>query len=457
MLLECRAQLTPGATAASSELELSRWRSEAQRAEARAASAEAQRDRLFARLIEAERLHAGLSGEGGDVDLASFIAELRSELARLEQARDAAERQRSELLAQLRDRGRAVEPADSVAAWAERLSDQGLIPDPSLPLSLLERDLLAGSPAERALLQGVIRDLSAGTSPETEPLREAAADRLGALPPGIAAPVFAAALSREQSPAVLAKLIRGAGLTRVGSLRALLAPLQQHADARVRAALLFAEVRLAPAAPAGHWLTDPAPRVRRRAALAVALHAPAAAGEMLELLATDSEPGVREAVAAGAAALSPTPTALLLRLAQDVEVRVRRAALRALSAPATLADVSPAERRRELRHWLCAPVAAPAPADADVEPTRATPAVPVTVWESVDPAPAVNAGPPAHDRAAPPPVSLDALEQELRASLRGRTLDQLAQALSVPERAVSAALAATPERFEARNHKWFVR
>src|ERR1700722_13280852 len=79
VLLECRAQQSPGPTASSAELELSRWRSEAQRAEARAASAEAQRDRLFSRLIAAERMHAGLAGESGEVDLASFIAELRSE------------------------------------------------------------------------------------------------------------------------------------------------------------------------------------------------------------------------------------------------------------------------------------------------------------------------------------------------------------------------------------------
>src|ERR1700722_6861097 len=80
VLLECRAQQSPGPTASSKELELARWRAEAQRAEARAASAEAQRDRLFSRLIAAERTQTGLSGEPTGADLASFIAELRAEL-----------------------------------------------------------------------------------------------------------------------------------------------------------------------------------------------------------------------------------------------------------------------------------------------------------------------------------------------------------------------------------------
>ena len=164
VLLECRAQQSPGPTASSTELELARWRAEAQRVEARAASAEAQRDRLFSRLIAAEQSQARLSGESGGADLASFIAELRSELGRLELARDAAEKQRAELLEQLRERERSEAAADSPQGWAEQLSAQGLLPYPGTTLAALERDLVFGSAAERALLKGVLRDLSGTNS-----------------------------------------------------------------------------------------------------------------------------------------------------------------------------------------------------------------------------------------------------------------------------------------------------
>ncbi len=269
-------------------------------------------------------------------------------MGRLELARDAAERQRGELLEQLQERERSQAATDSPQGWAEQLSAQGLLPNPGTALTGLEHDLVFGSAAERALLKGVLRDLSG----EDELLREAAAERLASLPVALGAPVFAAALSREGSPAVLAKLIRGAGLTRVASLGPLLAPLRKHADPRVRAAILFAEVRLTKGAPSPAWLKDADPRVRRRAALAVVLQAPSDAEAILTALGEDSSPGVRQAVAAAAAALPVPPATLLLRMAQDSEVRVRRVALRALSAPQSLADLPAAERRKALREIL---------------------------------------------------------------------------------------------------------
>ena len=437
VLLECRVQQTPGPTASSSELELARWRAEAQRAEARAASAEAQRDRLFSRLIAAERAQASLEGESGGADLASFIAELRAELGRLEQARDAADKQRVELLTQLHDQERAEAEAKSPQTWAEQLSARGLLPDPAATLAGLERDLLFGSAAERALLKGVLRDLSG----EDELLREAAAERLTALPPPLSAPVFAAALSRESSPAVLAKLIRGAGLTGVLSLGPLLVPLRKHEDSRVRAAIVFAEVRLSRSPPSELWLQDSDPRVRRRAALAAVLRAPSDAESILAALGQDSNPGVRQAVAAGAAALPVPPATLLLRLAQDSEVRVRRAALRALSAPPALADLPAADRRKALREVLRVQATGEAAAPEVVtgaEPSAAAPAAaPV-------PAPSSAAS-----------VDLDAIESELRSSLRGRTPEQLARLAGVDAETLNWALRADERRFVLRGPRWF--
>ena len=427
VLLECRVGTVPGPSADATDLELARWRDMAQRSEARIAAVEAQRDRLFARLLDAERLHTGLAGDSSEVDLASFIADLRNELSRAEQARASAERERSELAAQIREHARAPSPADSPDAWAARFATRGLIPVPGVSLLALE-DLVAGSAAERALLQGVLRDLANAEAP----LRELAAERLSALPPTLAAPVFAAALTRETEPAVLSKLVRGAGLTRVGSIGPLLAPLKDHEDARVRAAVLFAEVRLSPAAPAEAWLSDPDPRVRRRAALAAALHAPQSALPVLETLAGDENAGVRDAAAAGASSIVPRPDALLLRLVQDESLRVRRTALRALGAPEALADMTAADRRRALREHLRAPA----------EPKAAVP-------EAIA-APSPKASPRI-------PIDLDAVEFEVRSSLRGKTTEQLAQALSITDvDALSEAMTAASDRFLLRGRKWFV-
>lgn len=460
VLLECRADLTPKAGADAAGLELSRWRAEAQRAQARASSAEAQRDRLFSRLMEAGRVHTGLAGEASDVDLASFIADLRSELARVEQARATAERDRSDLLTQLRAQARPPTPSDSPQGWAERLSAQGLLPEPGTPLTGLEADLVAGSAAERALLSGVLRDLTHGD----ERLRALAAERLSALPALLSAPVFAAALSREAAPAVLALLVRGAGLTRVGSLGPLLMQLSSHVDARVRAAVLFAEVRLAPAAPAERWLSDPAARVRRRAALAAALHAPSAAAAVLEALAADAEAGVREAVAAAASSLTPTPTTLLLRLAQDEAPRVRRTALRALGAPPALAEATAAERRRALReqlkHGLDGAQVARRPARAAGAAQSALGIGPMdseaeAVFAELTAELKLEPGEPSSPQ--PGRISPDALEGELRSALRGRSATQLAEALGAELASVTAALEAAADRFLLRGQKWFAR
>jgi hypothetical protein len=467
VLLECRVQDTPGPTAGSAELELSRWRAEAQRAEARAASAEAQRDRLFGRLIAAERTQASLSGEPAGADLASFIAELRAELGKLELARDAAEAQRAELLEQLRERERAQTAEDSPSGWAKQLSDRGLLPDPGATLASLERDLVFGSSAERALLKGVMRDLSAPDSAgtESEVLREAAAERLASLPAALSAPVFAAALSREASPAVLAKLIRGAGLTRVASLGPLLAPLRDHADPRVRAAILFAEVRLTGTAPSDAWLKDADPRVRRRAALAVVLRAPSDAETILTALIGDKNPGVRQAVAAGAAALPQPPATLLLRMAQDVEVRVRRAALRALSAPQSLADLPAADRRKALREILrmqAEGTMKDSGEDAGATAQGPGPTAPgdasrVPMEESGGRAQGPGPTGPSPSAGASASPDLDAIDQELRSSLRGLTPEQLAQMAGVDVETLNRTLRASENRFVMRGPRWFAR
>ena len=197
--------------------------------------------------------------------------------------------------------------------------------------------------------------------------------------------------------------------------------------ARVRAAVLFAEVRLAPGVPAGFVARRiPTRAFAGAAAIAAAMHAPDAAVPVLEKLAKDQNAGVRNAAAAGASALLPRPDALLLRLAQDDAPRVRKTALRALGAPERLADVPPAERRRALRDHLRTPL--------PPEPKAAEPEAQLVA-----------------------PLNLDQVETELRSSLRGSTAEELSRALTVEVDFVSEALTAVPERFLLRGRKWFVR
>jgi HEAT repeats len=186
--------------------------------------------------------------------------------------------------------------------------------------------------------------------------------------------------------------------------------------------------------------------VRRRAALAAALHSPDEAGAVLTALAQDEDPGVREAVAAGAAALSVPPRALLLRLAQDPETRVRRAALRALSAPQALADLPAAERRKALRELLSGGELPRANPPADIDP-------------SLPPQGTAVEAQPAEEGAAPrlnSQLDLEGVERELRASLRGRTAEQLSEILGTDPLTLTRALEAEGARFVLRGSKWFV-
>ncbi len=100
---------------------------------------------------------------------------------------------------------------------------------------------------------------------------------------------------------------------------------------------------------------------------------------------------------------------LLRRLGNDEDPGVRRTALRTLRAQPELETLPAAERRQRLK-------ATPAPA------SRPPPAAPEPAAEpSIDPLPDV--------------------ERELRSSLRGRTDEDLARALSLPLSTLAPALA----------------
>jgi hypothetical protein len=452
VLLECRigGERSVPSAPAPSPAEVERWRGEARRAEERATAAERQRDRLFEKVLDADRLSSSLSGEGEPepIDLAGFIADLRAELAELQRARNLAEEKSAELQVQLKDRQpRSARPE----AQARRLIDDGAMAAPDAPLGDLADDLIAGDPVQRMLLAGALRDLE---SPE-EWLRETACDRLGELPPELSAPVIAAAINREESPEVLSRLIRLAGRTGIRSLEPLVETAREHADDRVRAAAVVACLRFgADFERFAPLLADPAPRVRRRAAVAAALWLPAEAPGVLQQLSEDPNAGVRKLVAIvasnlAAAGTQPGPERLSRRLADDPDRTVRRSALKSLRAETQLADESPAVRRRALRtRARLAPsqprqeVARERPAPRAAEPAvyfepkieaRSEPELfPTTVPVEAAPPPPE----PKDERLA------DRLEAELRTSLRGRTIDELAAALELDLSAVEQAAAA---------------
>ena len=394
------------------------------RAEDRARAAESKLDRLFGKILAAERVRAGFEREGdpdGDVDLAGFIAELRSELADVQRGRDFAARKNVELSAELRRLQSEARPRSAVE-WAERLAREGLLFSPGASLGELTPALATGASAERLLLTGVLRDLASGDPV----LQDAACRRLAAVSPAHAAPIVASALGRLREPGLLCKLLRLAGQSGVGSLRPLVERELDHSADGVRAAALWALLRL-PGEAEGRGdlleraLEDPSPRVRRAAALGAALSRPDEAPALLDRLAADPEAAVRRLAAGCAAALAEPHESVLRRLGNDEEPAVRAAALRAL--------------RRSPRAE--APPRGHADATPDGPPSTA----------------------PAAPAAAPPGAELELrIEAELRASLRGRTEAELAALLGLPEAAVARSVerAVRDGRIARRGTKLFL-
>ncbi|MHB1843881.1 MAG: HEAT repeat domain-containing protein, partial [Deltaproteobacteria bacterium] len=252
--------------------------------------------------------------------------------------------------------------------------------------------------------------------------------RLGQLAPALSAPVIAAAMGRLRRPAILCHLLRLAGRTELTSISPLVQEELGHPDDSVRAAALWAFLRLPPPVANGapeatvaaleQAAVDPSPRVRRAAALGATLSRPEAAQPLLERLSTDPAPEVRKLTAGCAAALPVSQGALLRRLGNDEAPAVRAAALRALRAVPSVAELPAAERRKALRGERT-PKGAPA-ADGSAE-------------------------------------LAERITSELRASLRGCTVGELSARLSVPTGSVTRAIErAGASRFVRRGEKVFL-
>ncbi|HOX42883.1 MAG TPA: HEAT repeat domain-containing protein [Myxococcota bacterium] len=244
---------------------------------------ESAHDRLFQRLLE---VHAQAArGEPTEIDLAAFIAELRSEVQSLQELLARAEARRGP------DQAPAA-PADAKAppASAERAS-------------LLAR--VAG-PADLPLAERLLADLEA---PGPADARLRAAAKLLGLGGAAAAPFLAATAARE--PELRAGLVRALGAAGEPALLPTIEGFLADEAGEVRAAALDAA-----------------------AELAASLRGEEAEGfrALLERLALDPDPGVRRRVAVHAAGVRAwDPGALAARLLADPEPAVRRVACAALA------------------------------------------------------------------------------------------------------------------------------
>jgi len=359
----------------------------------------------------------------------------------------------------------------AVTREAERLLEQGRLSVPPSPRH-----------GEESLFGFSIRELS---SPDPS-ARSRASERLRTLGDRAAAPALAVALHAERDDSVLVALLEAfrALASREGA--AVVEPLLGAPEPTVRIAALRAITHLDPDSAPAHLSRaahDSDASVRRRTALLAVSLGPERMLELERQVSRDPDPEVRRlaVLAAGAAGGDQARTRLLGAL-EDSDLGVRRAAARSLSGILGIdighvATLSDEERRREVRRLA---KVAPVPLSQRVRPLgvairvapetagRAPVPEPVAAAELEDAAPEELAAAPApievvlpHD----PPGSLHSDEalclqitSELRTSMRGRTVVDLATQLGVTDEQVieAAALLTARGQVVRRGAKLFV-
>jgi hypothetical protein len=357
----------------------------------------------------------------------------------------------------------------AVTREAERLFEQGRLNVPPSPRH-----------GEESLFGFSVGELS---SPDPA-ARSRAAERLRTLGDRAAAPALAVALHAERDDAVLVALLEAfrALATREGA--AVVEPLLGSPESVVRIAALRAITHLDPDAAPAHLSRaahDPDASVRRRTALLAVTLGPDRMLEVERQVARDPDPEVRRlAVLASGAAGGPQARTGLLGALEDPDLGVRRAAARSLSGILGLdlshvPALSDEERRREVRRLTTLP---PVPVSQRARPLG--PPAPVLREEpEVDgeSAPGETAlladEPPAPPARVPEPraalievgatVHADEalcvqIATELRTSMRGRSVLDLATQLGVTDERVieAAALLTARGQVVRRGAKLFV-
>ena len=352
----------------------------------------------------------------------------------------------------------------AITREAERLFEAGRLAVPPSPRL-----------GEESLFGFSIRELS---SPDPT-ARCRAAERLRALGDRAAAPALAVALHAERDDTVLVGLLeafRSLG-TREGA--AVVEPLLGAPEPAVRIAALRAITHLDPDAAPAHLSRaahDPDASVRRRTALlAVSL----GQERMLELerqVSRDPDPEVRRlAVLAAGAAGGEQARSRLLGALEDSDLGVRRAAARSLSGilgidVGHVATLSDEERRREVRRLANVPPVPLANRARTIQRPAPAPLVREPEPEADDQVGTVEDSAPAHIEVSLPPTPREPgelhadealcvqISSELRTSMRGRTVQDLARELGVTDERVIEAAALLTARGQVirRGAKLFV-
>jgi len=491
------------------ELEVRSTRAHAEREEAASLAEALRRERaeLIGKILEASRL----SSDAPDpFDLASFIAELRSEvLLRRDPTSPRPERAEASPVAVDAPLDLPAPRPSHLTTQAQALHAQGRLTVSKDELASLERAFPFAGRSEETLFGFSVRELSA---PDVA-ARVRAAERLKALAHPAAAPALATALHAETEPAVLVALLSAlCSLAKVEALP-VVAPQLSSPHPEVRIAALKALLTLDATQAAPHLsaaVKDPDASVRRRASLlALGLRGQSAL-ELGETAIRDENAEVR-ALAALVLGASGAPSARpwLMQAMRDPDLRVRRSGGQALSRllghdVTPLLDLDDAARNREVRRLSQLPanpvkaklvsMLSPRLACDAVQMTPAavqmTPAAVQMTPAAVQMTPAavqvsqpaqvspqqVHAAPHRTSHApaavsarvavieqpaavaAPPSALLDDVLVELRAAIRGQPIESLAASLRITVDAARDACGHLIQQGQVvrRGHKYFV-
>jgi HEAT repeat protein len=435
------------------ELQVSNARAHREREETARVNEALRQERaaLIGKLVESSRIHESDRPPDGEqhIDLAGFIAELRSEAL----ARQGAPAKP----APAPPPPAAAPPAvvvSAVARHAQRLQAEGRLSVTDGQLS--ELSARAGFPGrtEETLFGFSVRELS---SPDSA-ARVRAAERLRSLGTPAAAPALATALHGEAEPAVQVALLSSLAALGNRETASMVSPHLASPDPEVRIAALKALLVLEPHQVAPHLaaaMKDPERTVRRRASLLALGLSGEAALAVGEQAISDADADVRGLAARvlGAGG-GERARGLLQSLLRDADIKVRRGAAEGLSrilgadvsAVAALDDV---QLRREVRRLAALPSnpvhlqAPPARPEREVEVRTA--ALEQLAEALPEAAPAV------------PEDLCSALTVEVRAAIRGRTLAELVQMTRASSEAVNSACELLVARGELvrRGQKYF--
>lgn len=341
------------------ELEVRSTRAHAEREEAASLAEALRRERaeLLGKILEASRLN----GDGNDpFDLASFIAELRSEVLLRRENAPVGSAVKEPIVAPLPSAPVLATKPTHIEAEAESLKAQGRLSVSASELASLERAFPFPGRTEETLFGFSVRELSAPDSSA----RARAAERLTALGHPAAAPALATALHAETEASVKVALLGALSTLAKAEAVPVVLPQLSASAPDVRIAALKALLKLDPTQAGPHLaaaVKDPDSAVRRRASLLALGLRGSAALELGETAIRDVNADVRSlaALVLGASGME-SARPWLMQAMRDPELRVRRSASQALSRllgqdVSELVELDEAQRRREVRRLAHVP------------------------------------------------------------------------------------------------------